>query len=243
MTTAAKAKPIVFDAESVRAILKGAKTQTRRVVTPQPVGDDVRILDAAYDWAESVDGFVGGLTAGDHGYETTSLRCPFGWTDGLLWVKESYRLPDSLDGKTFAAIGEMALDAGYTRPWVPVCYEADGRRDNWDRSSWGEPGRIRNSRFMPRLVSRLTLHLTEVRVERVQDISEEDAIDEGVLMLPPTHEYMAAKVAASKGGTGRPPLGEMPSEKFRRRWDDLNKARGFPWADSPWVWALTFSRA
>lgn len=98
----------------------------------------------------------------------------------------------------------------------------------WDRSK----PRWRPSIHMPRWASRLTLLVTDVRVERLQDISEVDAIDEGALTVDlPTHGAPTER--------GRPPPGQPPSHRFRHLWNSINGSEA--WAANPWVVAVTFS--
>lgn len=90
----------------------------------------------------------------------------------------------------------------------------NARRDSITPSWWRRP-----SIFMPRAASRITLEVTDVRAERLQDISETDAIAEG----------------CPNGAT-------RPIDWYRTLWDDLNAARGFGWDTSPWVWVVEFRR-
>jgi len=75
---------------------------------------------------------------------------------------------------------------------------------------------------MPRGWSRITLEVKAVRVERVQEISEEDAVAEGC--------------HSDQGSTD----GQLPHEEFRELWDLINEKRGFPWESNPWVWVVEF---
>jgi len=140
----------------------------------------------------------------------------------LLWVREAFR-------------GDKGYDSTPPREWShwPVHYEADGEPDPNDEI--GMNGRLRPGMFMPRWASRLTLRVTDVRVQRVQNITEEDAKEEGVGPLKPV--------------PGRPDLmwvhhgGERysaPGYAFRELWDSLNAKRGFGWDQNPWVAAYTF---
>ena len=148
-------KPIIFDAESVRAILAGRKTQTRRVVKPQPE----RRVDAwrtqAGEWRgqfrmPAISCCLNGLLCD----VATGYYCPFGGRRSRLWVKES----------------------GYWNggAW---CYRADFRDEIAKGIRW------RNPLFMPRVSSRLTLEIVSVRVERVQAIATSDIRAEGLELL------------------------------------------------------------
>lgn len=163
-------RPILFSGPMVRAILAGAKTQTRRAVKPQPVdGPEPRWTWCAASTDQRVVGafFHGvldprGTTFADRGPERrTMFRCPFGAPGDVLWVRETWRADDFDDARTLYAadMPEDALVAGRgVVRWHPSIH-------------------------MPRGRSRLSLRVTSVRVERLHAITEEDARAEGVLTL------------------------------------------------------------
>jgi hypothetical protein len=217
-----KERPILFSGPMVRAQLDGSKTQTRRVVKPagahhifQFRGDDeARGADeptGKWAWCSSAH------VVSDH------IQCPFGKPGDRLWVREAWRSTSDLDAHSGARIAELCLDAGYRSPWAPIQYEADTARRNWEHTTTPphdrEPaaGRYRHARFMPRWASRITLEVTGVRVERLQDISEADAISEGW------------------------PRDCFPLPWYRDLWDSL-AAPGADWAANPWVWVVEFKR-
>lgn len=169
-------RPIIFSGDMVRAILDGRKTQTRRVMKPQPSPADV---------------FVG-----DHGLGMgPQFRCSYGQSGDRLWVRETWAC--ECCGRTLEYRAVHGRCEG-------LSYRADGGTGG--SSGWRSPI------HMPRWASRLTLDITEVRVQRVQEISEEDAVAEGVDIWA----------------------------DFRPLWDSINAKRGFGWDVNPWVWALTF---
>jgi hypothetical protein len=134
------------------------------------------------------------------------LPCPYGVPGDQLWVRETFNVGWLDGGKVlYRADGGSAKDAGY--PHEPT---------------W------RPSIFMPRACSRITLELTEVRVQRLQEISEEDALAEG------TGDWAMESNAIITSVTMR--------NAFSKLWDFINKKRGFGWDVNPWVWALTFRR-
>lgn len=189
-----KARPILFSAPMIRALLAGTKTQTRRAVRPQPEC-----------------GFIVGSPG--------SPACPYGLTGDLLYVKESWRTAKSLDDLDGTNIADKCLNAGYRKPWTPMQFEADGYRcSNWRGFGSGDeiatPGRYRHARFMPRWASRLTLRITDVRVQRLQEISNDDSIAEGI-------EDQRA-----------------PRMQYCKLWESINGAGS--WAANPWVWAISF---
>lgn len=182
-------RPILFSAPMVRAILAGQKTQTRRIVKPQPLGDTAWKNDD--QWIVSGHG-----EAGD-----TGLHCPYGQPGDRLWVRETW------------AYGIHAL-AAKSDADGPFVYAADQTTQGRLCDRW------RPSIHMPRAASRITLEITGVRVERLRDISEDDAYAEGV-----TH--------AEWGGMNA-------REGFRRLWESLNGTGS--WEANPWVWVVEFQR-
>lgn len=189
-TTATKERPIIMSADSVRAILAGKKTQTRRVVKPQPL---------------SSGGGMWGVGSGELiSHAEMMARCPYGHRGDRLWVKEAC----------------ATYDKGRA-----VVYAADVDADSYDNLCPHLYVR-RSPLFMPRWASRLTLEITAVRVERVQDISSTDIIHEGV--------------TARSEGIDDDDRANM--DEFARRWDALNAKRGFQWASNPWVWVLSFTK-
>jgi hypothetical protein len=195
----------------VRAIFAGTKTQTRRVVKPTQTTPKVapphmepyliELSDGTFT-QERDDGGVPCWIGTHPDYPTEDgkwFSCPYGQPGDRLWVKETY-----------AIYGEFKDGTGY-------CYKADG-----DRSiTW------KSSRFMPRAASRITLKLTSVRVERLQDISEADAQAEGV-------------DAYAKAYCSRRPEDELTTVGYYELlWDSLN-GKKYPWASNPWVWVVEF---
>lgn len=96
--------------------------------------------------------------------------------DGL-WVREAWKTSHTLDKDSPAKIGAKSLEAGYARPWMPIYYVATETAVNWDRHT---AGRLRPGMHMPRWASRITLRVTGIKVERLQDISKDDVIAEGI---------------------------------------------------------------
>ena len=218
-------RPILFSAPMVRALLAGAKTQTRRIAKPVKHPD----LGNVYD--------PGALVLEREPQHVIERASPYGQPGDRLWVRESFRFPESLDHLSPAAIGEKALSAGYRTAWCPTQFEADGtRRTDQDWSDFvtppmpNEPGRLRASIHMPRWASRITLEITGIRVERLRDISELDAISEGA----PGYE---------EGFDAPPPDDECEWSyvaSFMRLWDQTNGAGS--WEANPWVWCVSFRR-
>lgn len=147
--------------------------------------------------------------------------CPYGQPGGGLWVRE-----------TFALRQDCEPDTDKARHYV--MYRADGS-DPADGMNWHDyGGKWKPSIFMPRWASRITLELTGVRVERLQEISEDDAISEGVRGM---------EKELSGGDSGLESAYILNARNaFSALWDTINARRGFSWETNPWVWVLTFKR-
>jgi hypothetical protein len=197
-------RPILFSAKMVRAILSGAKTQTRRVVRA-PVG--YRIDGHARAASYAIGGepvILCSRPAGSRGERV--VHCPYGERHHRLWVRETFA-PRYFDDGT-------------------VGYRAD-----WDdkASDVAAVPRWKPSIFMRRHEARIVLEVTEVRVQRLQAISEEDARAEGVEAAP-----------FCKAGRAN---GLEHVEEFERIWDQINgKREGCSWTANPWVWCVSFKR-
>ncbi|MGG2044062.1 hypothetical protein [Burkholderia gladioli] len=223
-----KERPILFSAPMVRAILEGRKTQTRRVLKPTarrrsadhcgPLSPD----DHRSPWRRSArrrgirriseDGVWG-------------CKCPYGEPGDRLWVRETW-----------------STDFARYYPCERVWYAADDdRRHDIEvrdgvrgifspESNLHVPFRWRPSIHMPRWASRITREITSVRVERLQDISEADAIAEGI---------ERTSDGFSVDG-GRHFHADRARYSFASLWDSLNEERGLGWEANPWVWAIEF---
>lgn len=178
---AVRERGIIFSGESVRAILADQKTQTRRVIKEQPIDATsyMRLLREG-DFAYRGGDVWGCFTADDSGtpgmYGTRV--CPYGAPGDRLYVKEAWRTferPDDLvDGVLFEADGAFRAIEN-SREAAERWIEAHANGKHGDR--WRSP------LYMPRDASRLTLEITEIRAERLQAITEEDARAEGVVPL------------------------------------------------------------
>jgi hypothetical protein len=190
-------RPILFKGEMVRAILDGRKTQTRRAVKPVPT-------------------FNGGGACHDadalqHDYVEPHWVfpkiCKYGAPGDMLWVREAWRAWSQYDDWPPSRLP----------PGVDVQYIADAS------APWSS--RHRSPRYMPRWASRITLHITDIRVERLQDISEDDARAEGC--DPVVHPDGAVDCGTRK-------------TTFAKLWNKINGPGA--WSANPWVWAISFER-
>ena len=227
-------KPILFSAPMVRAILSGSKSQTRRICNPQPVSVGSLGKRRVYRDEEFKRAWE---TIKGTGECDQDRDCPYGKPGERLWVKESWRTGARLDAKSPKVIELACRDAGYTHgACCPVRYEADGSYTAWgdrDAADFGMWGKHRVSIHMPRWASRLTLEITGVRVERLQDISRTDAIAEGLDHV-------------SDGGSPWGIVGLAPSwsgdprKSYRALWESINGPGS--WDANPWVWVVEFRR-
>lgn len=214
-----KERPILFSGPMVRALLDGSKTQTRRVMKPQLIYGTVAGLFNSWYLPLS----EGGGTLYPNGKEKILGTCPYGQPGDRLWVREAWRAELTWDTTKPSGIpNEAAL-------W----YEADDQQRNNGRGTKFK-GKLRPSIYMPRWASRITMEITRVRVERLQDISEVDAMAEGVTALPCANMWTA-------GGMYDGPLHDAkPCGAYRRLWNSINGADS--WEANPWVWAIEFKR-
>jgi hypothetical protein len=206
-------RPVLFSGPMVRALLEGRKAQTRRTIKGVPswqhYGKD--IMDWSLSGIHQYDDELAGTDkwfldvqtdVDDHSREI--IKCPYGQPGDVLWVRET-----------------VALGENDKREKIVIGYSADvtGRNLHWDKT---EAPRWTPSIHMSRWASRLTLEITEVRVQRLHDISEEDALAEGI-----EPRYWLGQST---------PLLAVAS--FRGSWESVNGPES--WAQNPWTWALTF---
>lgn len=224
-----KERPIIFSAPMVRAILSGAKTQTRRVVKPQPFDrswsrHDHRIGYTTDD--EGIDLYAYSKSEGGEWH----ARCPYGKPGDRLWVRETWRYTASTLEESRAITeditGGIAVD--WRATYIGDCMKQLGfsREDAEmadDFETW------RPSIHMPRWASRITLEIVGVRVERLQDISEADCIAEGIASAP------GGWWSGATGQSSPTPVGA-----YALLWESINGPGS--WALNPWVWVIEFKR-
>jgi hypothetical protein len=234
--TAIKERPILFNAEMVRAILDGRKSQTRRVVKPQPsfpfgVKQIVLVDDPWHN-----DAFVGTPAEGMMGdgprekqfhcedyagnlVARFDATCPYGQPGDRLWVKETWQHLHN-DGSPLERLHD----------WEKTPVHCFYRADESDPTALPVSGKWRPSIHMPRWASRITLEITEVRAERVQQISEDDANAEGCgLGCTVKSERFGRYMSAGQYA-------------FAELWNSINAKRGLGWEANPWVWVIGFRK-
>lgn len=206
-------RPILFSAPMVRALLDGRKTQTRRVLKPQP-----QIVDElASEEQESLE--IENRLFGEEGRWIVLAKPLPDEVGDLRWVREPWRT--RLD---FDALPPREIPIGSV-----IQYDATG--PTFDE---GLSGRSRPGMFLPRWASRLTLRVTGVKVERLQDISEEDAKAEGVYCGKASGRFADNYATMAVGGIW------FASARgwYADLWDRINGPDA--WAGNPWVGAVTF---
>lgn len=204
-----KEHPILFNTEMVKAILEGKKNQTRRVIKPQPIfiGDPNTPF-------KTKDADPKGI-----------IKSPYGYKDHLLWVRETWNIWLNNQGPSgFTRLIKFHADDST----IPVPFEYF----NWFDEKENRGYLNRPSIHVPKWAARIWLKVKDLRVERLQDISEEDAKAEGTKLLSAdgktiyTKDYRAA---------------------FKILWDSINgqpRKNGIDisWKANPWTWAVEFER-
>lgn len=223
---------MIFNGEMVRAILDGRKTQTRRIMKNQPAGDYpdtpalIRSVDGGFQWY------------GHYG-ESSIFNCPFGAVGDRIWVRETWgvvsheldedgRIQPWSPDRPATDIHEMPFGNGYYSGHA--IYAADGDF-TWGDDDGYEDGRScwKPSIHMPRAACRILLEITCVRVERLNNISQEDAQAEGM-------ELTGWRPTYSDPDSG----GEVwtPYDNFAQLWESIYGEES--WKANPWVWVIEF---
>lgn len=233
-----KERPILFKGRLVRRILAGGKTQTRRIMKPQPEHLQVHtwkgktLYDAEHRiWWWKTHSFEN-LIDFDDGRRELAALSPYGVVGDRLWVKETfycddYRYPDGPREELLESM-EYRADHDCTT-WEAGCPCADDE----GRSCW------RPSIHMPRWASRISLDIVTVRAERLLDITEEDAIAEGVAVGDiPADDYGPRRIGYCAEDDGKCVLLPTARAVFEELWKSINGPES--WDANPWVWVIEF---
>ena len=199
-----KERPIIFSGEMVKAILDGRKTQTRRVMKTQPcdcASKYCKISKHLVAWFPCGCDYFGAEWKNGRNAERKT-KCPYGEVGDRLWVRETFMVYDCPEFKS--------MEEDLTRKPL-VIYKADGRKYKGEK--W------KPSIHMPRWASRILLEITNIRVERLQEITTGDAWDEGC----PHSDVSAIDIW------------------FKPIWNKIHK-KEYRWKDNPWVWIVEFKR-
>ncbi|MBU6957186.1 hypothetical protein KRR23_05450 [Pseudomonas sp. CVAP len=227
-----KERPILFSAPMVRAILEGQKTVTRRAMKIQP-DDDASITVETYNVA--VTNRHGGQEAGPEVFGAwwrdgeSGCKCPYGKPGDRLWVRETW-FCDHFEVMRGPYLKPDDLDIGAARDDGTLVYAADGLTPyELEQPAW------KPSIHMPRWVSRIPLEITDVRVERLQDIDEEQAQAEGI----GDHEFWCRQPYDQDGA----PTCDCDSISYEESFQRLWNSTGGNWDANPFVWVVEFKRA
>ena len=212
-------KPILFNTEMLKAILEGRKTSTRRPVKRTPSNDE----PSGYGfWKEHNE-------RDNRWYIKDYTHSCIWWTleeyisrfskyhvGDILWVRETWAVCEAL-----ALCSPNKIDIDHQKKVALVWYKADGQQNIKENMAIGEKmisrGKWRPSIHMPKAAARLFLKVTDIKIERLQDISEDGAIKEGFEEVP---EVFTAK------------------ELFQATWNSIYKN----WNENPYVWVIEFER-
>ncbi len=198
-----KERPILFSTPMVQAILDGRKTMTRRVIDFKKIAKKAGCSKGTLAYSNTFNSWA--VVDGNGSADMCLVNCPYGQPGDRLWVRETFAVSSS--GSIYRA--DTMLDS---------CTKGD--------ISW----KWKPSIFMPRWASRITLEITNVRVERLQDTSEDDARAEGV-------ERFAS---GWKNYTDFAVVCQTARAAFRTLWESINGPGS--WNANPWVWVVEFRR-
>ena len=233
-----KEHPILFSASMVKAILGDHKTQTRRVLTIQPL--DILPMNIPNEWVC--------LMQKEPESKGKVFRCRYGIPGDRLWVRETFVLEQWEDEPKPPADRPLfhhesdqmdEYDNEYwlwphykaTDPAPELCYEDDPNDDGEPKCKW------RPSIHMPRWASRIALEIISVRIERLQDIGKDeninDVFEEG-LSKHAYYEFVDDEPCDINT--------EEALEDYKELWNSINEKRGFGWDVNPWVWVIEFKR-
>ena len=232
-----KEQPILFSGPMVRAIIEDRKSQTRRVMKKQP---------ASVEWwlngqpSDRVSGIPVMRDDRGHGWSSCGpFKCPYGHPGDRLWVRETFRLFDS--SVECACYDDCKCSKHHGKPLFKADCDDDG--------PW------KPSIHMPRSISRITLEVTDVRVERLNSITEEDAKAEGILPNQRAPLDSTSRICTNCGRHIHQHIGSVdvcPQSHgdtftnwttkggFKILWESINGPGS--WDLNPWVWAITFKR-
>jgi len=233
-------RPIIFSGEMVRAILEGRKTQTRRIVKFHGQNTLFFQSQAHHDFKTAIPCKKGGWVFWDSEYTKAlqafhddvysdlrdGMKCPYGQPGDRLWVRETFQF-DNEHGRVFYRADQDNNGN--------ILYLMKGEGGSGGGIGTAKIDKWRPSIHMPRWASRITLEIVSVKVERLQDISEEDAIAEGYIGLECKHTY------SEYGCTDCLNTGwiEPPSLDFMLHWNSIN-GKKYPWELNPFCWVIEF---
>jgi len=201
--------PILFSTEMVKVILKGNKTQTRRIF--KDTTEHHSPYNPAYleRWKN------------DSGWENI---CPYGKIGDTLWVRE-----------TFAYRIDVDIDKEREKAKHYLMYKANGGSP-YNHMNWHSYTNWKPSIHMPRWASRINLKITDIRIQKLQDVSENDAFEEGM------NKQIATYLGISTPESQEEFNFTACRRVFHALWDYINAKRGYSWESNPWVWCISFRK-
>lgn len=204
-----KERPILFKPHEVTNTLSGRQTQFRRVVKNRSNCPDFYAYEPSFSYPYCIRRKDGCWDSFKTIEELAAKYCPYGQVGDRLWAKETWLRGIGPMGESFV-YAYRATDPEKFGPWKPSIH-------------------------MPREASRIILEITGVRVERLQDISEEDAIAEGIEIIKGTNVFKNYQIPYPSGWF----YPHRPIDSFRTLWDSIN-AKKHPWANNDWVWVVDY---
>ncbi|WP_265694144.1 hypothetical protein [Providencia rustigianii] len=247
-----KERGIIFNTEMVRAILDGRKTQTRRVMKSQPEPSKTKDGDYWFPCNKTqsmvhVSDFIPRNNLMIDAHEFFSDCCPFGGIGDRLWVRETYSFLGNEDACPIDWNDNIVNDkTEAARIYRASCTQKSGDYGLWsipDEADWKPhteemkfEGSWTPSIHMPRWASRITLEITNVRVERLNNISPRDVVAEGLIKLPATGRYVRFQGAQHFGLAY-----DNHKDAFADLWDEVSKPN-CNYESNPWVWVIEFKR-
>ncbi|EBW2268822.1 hypothetical protein CBK19_24560 [Salmonella enterica subsp. enterica serovar Hillingdon] len=215
-----KERGMIFNAEMVRAILEGRKTQTRRPVKPQPELTE----RSGFSWNGVV--FGSGSDDRETNRNFAHVKCPFGKPGYRIWVRETFRVHSRASD-----VATLVYRASVRNSWTEQTHRVPVAVCNKPAI----PEKWTPSIHMPRWASRITLEITDVRVERLHNISERDALREGLFQLPASGRYCLQPGMQYFGMASH-----SAKEVYSWLWASIYGEES--WAANPWVWVIEFKR-
>lgn len=221
-----KQRPILFSTPMVQAILEGRKTQTRRIVKGM-----------ALDWlSEFTPEFVADPKNG---------FCPYGIEGDIIWVRETWRKYHPVDGDGYTDFNKDIIDFAADNP--EMIYKLDGDGSHvYNKNGTEKFIPWKPSIHMPKVACRLFLENTYICIERLQDITDDDAIAEGIQSYPDEilQEMRYKDYLSDASGYGDPqhdyPTVGDPISSYKSLWQKINGEES--WDVNPWVWVIEFNK-
>jgi len=215
-----KTYPILMTTESVKAILAGNKTMTRRTIKPA-IGWDCnwRVSLVKEEHRDGIPRYE--MRCGTQ-YSIPFFKCPYGPVGTVLWVRETFAKTGDNFHDDWPDHGDYYYKAD--NPFNEIALHKDfPQMKGWPK--W------RNSRFIPKIAARLFLEVTDIRAERLQEITPDDCEAEGIEF---DYDYPII-------GPCEADYQLRASEPYQKLWNKLN-GKKYPWESNPWVWKVSYKR-